>query len=59
VRSVCRIAKDLGASLTFACDTADQVERAAKMARKLLPNHERTALERMCEAKTRARSNLN
>jgi hypothetical protein len=59
VRTVCETARDMGASVSFACDTADQAERAAKMAGKLLPNHERTALERMYEAKTRARANLS
>jgi hypothetical protein len=59
VRYVCETARDMGASVTFACDTAEQTERAVRMARKLLPNHERTALERMYRADTRARQNLN
>jgi hypothetical protein len=59
VRIVCEVARDMGASVSLACDTADQAECAAKMAAKLLPNHERTALERMYQARTRSRSNLS
>jgi hypothetical protein len=59
VRYVCEMARDMGASVSFTCDTAEQTERAAKMASKLLPNHERTALERIYRADTRARQNLN
>lgn len=36
-----------------------QANRNVKMASRLLPNHERIALERMYEAETRARSDLN
>jgi hypothetical protein len=59
VRHVCETARDMGASVTFSCDTSEQAERAAKMANKLLPNHERTALERMYEANSRTRAGLN
>jgi hypothetical protein len=59
IRTVCEKARDMGASVSFACDTADQAERAAKMAGKLLPNHERAALERMYDATARARGNLS
>jgi hypothetical protein len=59
VRTVCKIAEDQDASVSFACDTADQAQRVARMASKLLPNHERTALERMYRADARARSNLS
>jgi hypothetical protein len=59
VRTACEMAKDLGASVSFACDTVDQVERAAKLASKLLPTHERTALERLYAANSRARTSLN
>jgi hypothetical protein len=59
IRSACKIVKDHGAAISFACDTHEQAEMAAKIASKLLPKHERIALERMYEAKTRARSNLS
>ncbi len=59
VRSACTSASAMGASISFSCDTADQAERAAKMASRLLPNHERTALEQMYRADTRARTNLS
>jgi hypothetical protein len=59
VRTVCEMATDMGASVSFGCDTAEQAERVAKMASRLLPNHERTALERMYDAGARARSNLS
>jgi len=54
----CMIATRRGAALYFACNTAKQAERAAEMASKLLPNHERVALERMPERHTSARSGL-
>jgi hypothetical protein len=59
IRAACKTAEDLGAAVSFSCDTAEQADRAAKMASKLLPKHERIALERMYEAKTRARSSLS
>jgi hypothetical protein len=59
VRTVCEIAEDQNASVSFACDTAVQAERVARMASKLLPNHERAALERMYRADTRARGHLS
>jgi hypothetical protein len=59
LRHVCETAKDMGASVALACDTAEQAERAARMAGRFLPNHERIALERMHQADTRARQNLN
>jgi hypothetical protein len=59
VRTVCETARDLGACVSFAGDTAEQVERAAKAASKLLPSHERAALERLYDAGTRARASLN
>jgi hypothetical protein len=58
VRTACETARDMSASASFCCDTADQVERAAKIASKLLPNHERAALERMHDASARARTKL-
>jgi len=59
VRKACDTARTMGASVGFCCDTAAQVEHAAKLASKLLPTHERTALERMYSASTRARASLN
>jgi hypothetical protein len=47
LKHACREASDRGAILIVACDTPDQVERAARMASKLLPKHERAALERI------------
>jgi len=49
----CREASDQGAILIVACDTAEQTERAAKLATKLLPKHERAALERIYEEQAR------
>jgi len=59
LRSACKMAVELNASLSFGCDTAEQAERAAKAAGKLLPHYERSALERMYDAKTSLRGNLN
>jgi hypothetical protein len=59
LRSACKDARSRNAVVIFACDTAEQAERAAKMAAKLLPNHERTALERIYEEKTRSGAGLN
>jgi hypothetical protein len=59
LRTACETAHDLGASLSIVGDTAEQVERAANTASKLLPTHERTPLERMYCANSRARSSLN
>lgn len=53
LKYACREASDRGAVLIVACDTPDQVERAAKMAGKLLPKHDRTALERIYEEQAR------
>lgn len=47
LRYACQEARNSNAVLILACDTADQVERAAKMAGKLLPIHDRTAIERI------------
>lgn len=58
IRSACRVAIDYHATISFGCDTAEQAERAAKMAHKLLPNHERAAIERMYEARSRSRGTL-
>jgi hypothetical protein len=55
----CEMATKQGAALLFACDTAKQAERAARMASKLLPSHERVALERMYDHHTRARGGLH
>jgi hypothetical protein len=53
LKHACHEASDQNAVLIVVCDTADQAERAAKMASKLLPKHERAALERIYEEKAR------
>jgi len=59
VRAVCELANERGAAVSFSCDTAEQAEMAASMAAKLLPNHQRAALERMYEANSRSMGGLN
>ena len=59
VRTVCEFANERGAAVSFSCDTAEQAEMAARMAVKLLPNHQRAALERMYEAHSRRMGGLN
>jgi hypothetical protein len=54
LKHACREASDHGAILIVACDTAEQTERAAKLASKLLPKHERAAIERIYEEQARA-----
>jgi hypothetical protein len=53
LKYACREASDQGAILILTCDTAEQVERAAKLAGKLLPKHDRTALERIYSEQSR------
>jgi hypothetical protein len=53
LRYACREARDRGAILILTCDTAEQVERAAKMTSKLLPKHDRAALERIYSEQSR------
>ena len=59
LRTACETARDAGASMSIVGDTVDQVEHAAKIASRLLPRHERAAIERMYAANTRARTDLN
>jgi hypothetical protein len=59
LKYACKEASDQGAILIVACDTPDQVERAAKMASRLLPKHERAALERIYQEQARTRAGLN
>jgi hypothetical protein len=59
LRTACEMANETGASLSLLCDPNDQAERGVRMARRLLPNHERIALERMYRGNTRCRSGLN
>jgi len=59
VRTVCELAKERGAAVSFSCDTAEQAEMAASMAAKLLPNHQRAALERMYDANSRRMDGLS
>lgn len=60
LRYACQEASDLNAVLILACDTAEQVERAVKMAAKYLPKtYERAALERLSDEPSRNRAGLN
>jgi hypothetical protein len=59
LRYACEIANEMGAALSLLCDTAEQAERGARMAGRLLPKHERIALERMYRGNTRCRGALN
>ena len=59
VRHVCRIATRDRIALFFTCDTAAQIERATRLARKRLPHHQRVALERMYDANARVFSKLS
>jgi hypothetical protein len=59
IRGACEVATDYKAAITFSCDTPEQAAQAAKRAGKLLPGYERVALERMYDANTRSRSDLN
>jgi hypothetical protein len=59
LRYACSWARDAKYCLIIACDTAEQAARAAKLGTKLLPRHERAALERFADPGARARGNLN
>jgi hypothetical protein len=59
MRTACSMAREDRLLFILSCDTADQAIRAAKLAAKLLPNHERVANERMEQAEARGRMNLN
>jgi hypothetical protein len=59
IRTACEMATDQMAFLSFTCDTAEEAERAAKRADKLLPKHKRVALERMYEVTSRERGKLS
>ena len=59
VRIACNAATEWQACLVLGCDTAAQAERAAKLAARLLPKHERVALERMEDPAARCRADLN
>jgi hypothetical protein len=59
LRTACEMANETGAALSLLCDTNEQAERGARLASRLLPNHDRIALERMYRAETRCRSGLN
>jgi hypothetical protein len=60
-RFACEAAVQHQALLVFCCNTPQEAERAARLAAKLLPRHQRMSLERMLAAdpKDRARSNLS
>jgi hypothetical protein len=57
IRSACKLATEQKAPVFFGCDTVAQAAHAAKMAERLLPNHQRMALERIYDPS--ARANLN
>jgi hypothetical protein len=59
LRYACKLATDHRACLFVACDTADEVERAAKRATKWLPHHQRAALERMYDFASRVKEKLS
>jgi hypothetical protein len=59
LRYACEEATYQNAVLIVTCDTAEQAERAAKLAIKLLPDHERAAIERIYEEAARARTVLS
>jgi hypothetical protein len=59
LRYVCEIAAEQRICLTLACDTAKEAERFAKIAARLLPGHERAAIERMYAANSRVRNKLS
>jgi hypothetical protein len=54
LKYACKAASDQNAILIVACDTSEQAQRAAKMASRLLPKHERAALERIYQEQARA-----
>jgi hypothetical protein len=53
LKYACREASEQGAILILTCNTAQEVERATKLASKLLPRHDRTAIERIYEEHAR------
>ena len=53
LKHACREASEQGAVLILTCDTPEQVERAVKLAEKLLPKHDRAALERIYREESR------
>jgi hypothetical protein len=55
----CALATDKMAFLSFTCDTAEQAEQAAKRAVKLLPRHQRIALERVYDVAARERASCH
>jgi hypothetical protein len=59
LRYACGTAHEMGAALSLGCDSAEQAERGARLAGRLLPKHERIALERIYRGDTRCRSGLN
>jgi hypothetical protein len=59
MRLACREATTLRSPICFSCDTANEAERVAKLAARLLPQHRRAALERIPDAASRFRKDLN
>jgi hypothetical protein len=58
-KSACEWAAKDNAFLMLSCDTAEQVEVAAKRVAKALPHYRRVALERMYEPENRLRGALS
>ena len=54
----CEEATTHRAALSLGCDTAEQAERYAEQAARLLPHHERVALERLYDPASRSRAAL-
>lgn len=59
LRFACELATEHMAFITICCNTAEDTERAAKRAAKLLPKHQRVAAERMYQPSSRERANLS
>jgi hypothetical protein len=59
IKDACKIATEANACLCILADDAEQLERAARLATRRLPHHERAALERMADPATRARARLS
>jgi hypothetical protein len=59
LRYACKEATDQNVVLMVTCDTAEQAERAAKLAIKLLPDYERAAIERIYEEAARVSTGLS
>jgi hypothetical protein len=59
LRIASKMAAEQNTCLIIGCDTSAEAERAAKIATRLLPKHQRAALERMEDPTARSRSRLS